>query len=190
MKTDLLVPSSAPSTPQTLTATTTGAVAGSSVSAVSGDGAGDKGVNGGDLEDVNWSDDEALDALVDKVVGEVDGKRQDRVVCYVRFGTVWFGVAQRSRSGGRCTACCCVVARCLLFVGLTIEPLLCYNAYQYYCIVYVFAVHVTAIVLEQGARAVSYALLRLRRAGSPTRASGGTYQEAIVPLRISILAVG
>ena len=28
----------------------------------------------GDLNDVNWSDDEALDALVDKLAEEVDGK--------------------------------------------------------------------------------------------------------------------
>lgn len=47
-----------------------------------GDGGGDGKPTGqegaGDLDEINWSDDEALDALVDKMAGEVDGKKNRR----------------------------------------------------------------------------------------------------------------
>lgn len=43
-----------------------------------GDGKQTRGEGEGDLNDVNWSDDEALDALVDKLAGEVGGKKNRR----------------------------------------------------------------------------------------------------------------
>lgn len=98
MKTDLLTPSSAaqnsqvpelPSSPTPPTAATkpinpplVGGPAGASKADADGDGGGGRSGSGkqslaegeGGLDDVNWSDDEALDALVDKMAEEVQGK--------------------------------------------------------------------------------------------------------------------
>lgn len=80
IKTDLLSPSRASLVSAVPTVASPVADAKAPSAAVHKDGGGDEGVEGdegadeGALDDVNWSDDEALDALVDKFVGEVDGK--------------------------------------------------------------------------------------------------------------------
>lgn len=126
IKTDLLTPTSAaknfqvpalPPTPTPPTAGTkptspplVGGTSGVGKADANGDGGGDGGGSGkqsreegeGGLDDVNWSDDEALDALVDKMAEEVDGKGRAGAVKPYEPCLFWLGDASCHRESASC----------------------------------------------------------------------------------------